>query len=337
MCSVLLRRVVVAAGTLGAATAAPSSRADPPGHAASTPDARRAAAREFARGEKAFQGGDFTLAAASFETAHRLAPHPDALWNAARAWHRAGEAAHAANDYARYLREAPPGAPDRNSATSALTQLAAKVGRIDVHAPSAESVTVDEVALAGGSFRDGAAADGAPSEVYVAPGAHVVRARFATGEREQRAVVSAGQTVSVAFDDAATEGPASPSPPPVAARSADLPPRDARGWPPWVVAAFGGLAVVAGTATVISAIDTRHARDRFLAQPTDEGLDDGRAKQTRTNVLLGITGALTVTAAATAIWLVDWRGAPARGVAVRPFAATAARDTVAGVVAAGTF
>src|SRR5580658_7681957 len=78
---------------------------------------RAEAGARFEEGTKAFDAGDFRRAAAAFEAAYRLAPNTDVLWNAARAWQRAGEAARAATLYSRYLRDAPPVAPDRGTAT----------------------------------------------------------------------------------------------------------------------------------------------------------------------------------------------------------------------------
>lgn len=113
------------------------SQDKPPGAAAAPTQADRdAAAREFARGEKAFKAGEFVLAASAFEEAYRLAPHHAPLWNAARAWHRAGQHARAANLYTKYLSEAPADAPDREGARTALAEL-------QPPAPSAPVVTPD--------------------------------------------------------------------------------------------------------------------------------------------------------------------------------------------------
>src|SRR5580692_1306830 len=63
--------------------------------------ARAQAAERFKEGSKAFDLGDFAHAADAFELAYRLAPHVDALWNAARARQRADELPRAATLYAR--------------------------------------------------------------------------------------------------------------------------------------------------------------------------------------------------------------------------------------------
>lgn len=76
-----------------------------------TEAARKEAARVFAQGEKAFAARDYALAASRFEEAYRLAPHPNAIWNDARALLRSGARAPAANAFAHYLRDAPPTRP----------------------------------------------------------------------------------------------------------------------------------------------------------------------------------------------------------------------------------
>src|SRR5579883_1186046 len=91
--------------------------------ATATAEDRRQAARDFAEGDRAFKDGDFRHAAESYERAYQRVPHYSALWNAARSWDHAGEPSRAANLYARYLREAPPRARDRNSAQRLLRAL----------------------------------------------------------------------------------------------------------------------------------------------------------------------------------------------------------------------
>ena len=48
-------------------------------------------------------------------------------------------------------------------------------------------------------------------------------------------------------------------------------------------------------------------KDKFDAARSQENLDDGKSKQTRTNILLGITGGLAVLTGVMAIALVDWK------------------------------
>ena len=311
----------------------------------------RAAQRKFSQGEAAFRAGDFSRAGDAFEAANTLAPHEDALWNAARARHRAGELARAANLYARYLREAKGGARERNRATMALAQLAAKLGRIEVQAPALDALTIDGIPVDGRSW-------------YVDPGSHIVHARLSGGDQERMPSVGAGEVLSVAFEDVEpaaptsppppeSAGPISPAPPPEAtmpealpSRPAVTPPEGPAGPPPstgglrpWVFFVAGAMTLGAGIATTVSAIDTRQARNAFDGSPSEQALSAGQSKEIRTNVLLGVTSGLALLTAVTGIWLVRWNGSPTQtGAALSRVSIGAACDARArSIVAEGAF
>ena len=296
------RWMALSAGVFLTLLAAEARAADGPA-APPTTDARKDAARKFEEGTRAFDAGDFTRAAAAFEAAYQLAPHEDPLWNAARAWHKAGETAHAATLYARYLREAPANARDRANATAALGQLATKLARIEVHL---------------GTGASDARVDGAPVDgpvVYVVPGTHVVRARSAGGDLESRQTLDAGARVSVLLAPPLAPSPApvpSPSPsttPPVSAAStsASSPPASS-GWSPVVLAIPGGATLILAGLAVWSGLQTMSTLHSFDATPTQQSLDDGRAQEVRTNVLIGAAVGTAVLTAITAAWLIDWGG-----------------------------
>ncbi|HEY4116835.1 MAG TPA: hypothetical protein VGM56_03215 [Byssovorax sp.] len=274
------------------------------------------AAAAFAEGERAYAAGDFTRAAASFERANQLAPRPDNLWNAARAWEKAGQLAAAANDYAAYLRAAPATASDRDTATRALGDLEKHLGRVDVVAPGARELTIDGKRVDAGA-------------TYVVPGGHVVAAKFDGGPASRVIEVGAGASTSVALvapvatDASPVAAPVvrasaspSPSPSPVPPSSES---KGARFAPPLVVWIGAGLTVVAGGFLVASGVDTSSARSSFDAAKqagdvasSTELLTSGQGKEARTNALVGVTAGLGALTAIAAIWFVDWRGAAAR-------------------------
>jgi hypothetical protein len=273
---------------------------------ASEPSSRVQAAQQFEEGATTFDRGDFAQAADAFERAYRLAPNTDALWNAARARQLADELPRAATLYARYLREAPADARDRNVAAALLVNLAARLGRIEVHGAGIEQLVVD----------------GRPSEddiIYVSPGAHVVRAVVAGALLQQVPVLRPGDVLGLVFEPPAPAPLVSAEPDRArqpdrsspATRAVPAPPRS-DGVSPWFVAGGGMLTGIAVATTVASGLSTLAARDAFNASPTASNLTKGQAMQARTNVLLGVSMGLGVMTTATAIWLVDWRGA-ARG------------------------
>jgi hypothetical protein len=291
---------------------APHARAEP------SADDKKAAQASFVEGQRAFRSNDYRHAAESFEEAYRRAPHYAPLWNAGRAWHRAGDLARAANLYARYLREAPPAAPDRDRALEALKELQPRIGRIDVHATDVSEVTVD------GDRVDGDA-------VYVVPGAHVVEGKTPAHETVRVAQsVAAGEGVSVALvppvasATPAVVEPATPVPPPDSQPPAtprpDAPAPAARtgakGLSPVFAIVGGVLTLAAGGVTVWSGLDTSSKKREYLDDQTQAKYDSGKAAQLRTNVLLGATGALFVATGVTAVFFTNWSGSR-EGVAVR--------------------
>ena len=147
-------------------------------------EARLEAAKAFGEGEKAFARKDYALAARRFEEAYRLAPHPNAMWNEARALRHAGERARAANAYAAYLRDAAPDARDRSEATRALDALGKELVRMKVASPGFEVVLIDDQRLE------------SPS-VYVDPGRHIVEGRAGEQVVRTEAKGDAGTTVEV--------------------------------------------------------------------------------------------------------------------------------------------
>jgi tetratricopeptide (TPR) repeat protein len=286
----------------------PSSSTD---SAPSTAPDREVAQRRFAQGQRAFKSGDFRHAAEEFEAAYAAAPHPDVLWNAARAWHRARELSRAANLYARFLREAPADSLDRNSATAALRDVSTKIARIDVVAPDFQDVRVDEQTVDG-------------STIYVTAGTHVVEGKSGGHLVRQTSTVAAGDVISVAL--VAPLGKEPPPPPntspstgmtagpaqgqtaqgqttadvgqhPVATRS--------QGWPPAVVYAAGAATLLAGGFTLWSAVDTQHARNDYNG--TQQALDDGLSKEHRTNIAIVATAVLGAFTVASAAFFVGWR------------------------------
>jgi hypothetical protein len=300
--------VGLAIGLLSPSRAAAQPPPDPaPAPAPPSAADREAAQRAFSQGQHAFKRGDFRHAAEQFEVAYAHAPHPDVLWNAARAWHRARELARAANLYARFLRDAPADARDRNSATSELRELSTKVARMDVVAPDFQDVRVDEQPLEG-------------TTVYVTPGAHVVEGRFDGRPVRQTPTVAAGDVVSIALVAPAAaapvvaQAPAATTSPAGASKDGGKDGKDAgvttasHGLPPAVVYAGAAATVVATGFTIWSAVDTEQARSHY--DGSQQALSDGLGKERRTNVLVVVSGGLGGLTLLSMLLLVDWHKHP---------------------------
>ncbi len=256
--------------------------------------AREVAQESFAQGERAFRAGDYRSAADAFERAFTAAPHPAVLWNLGRSRELGGESARAATAYAEFLRQSPPDARGRDSATRSLVTLEKNLGRIIVLGVAPNELRVDGERVVGAT-------------VYVLPGSHAVGG--ANEAHKLRSVrVSAGGQETVSFEAARP----TPTPEPVAASPRLLPPpaegsRERPAWrSPWIVAVGGALTVAGAGFVTWSGLDTEAAKRSFDEAPSASGLDDGRAAQTRTNVLLGITAGVAIVTAVYALVVVDW-------------------------------
>ncbi|MBL9022606.1 MAG: tetratricopeptide repeat protein [Myxococcales bacterium] len=277
--AILLSLVVVAA---------PRSASAQPGDPA-------VAAERFTTGEEAFEAGDFLRAAEAFEAAYAADPQPAALWNAARSFDRAGEHARAATLYQLYVREAPSDAPDRDEATRALVELGRRLGKIEIVAPSSPRLAVDGRPVRG-------------STVFVNAGTHLVEAEFGAARARREVSVEEGSTKTVLLEEPpATPSPAPPVPP--VARTAPEPERRS-GVTPWLMAPFLGTTALAGALTIASGVDTLVARGQYLDIPEDERTqrqyDDGKLKQDRTNVMIGVTAGLALVTTSVALFAIDW-------------------------------
>ncbi|HEX7601242.1 MAG TPA: hypothetical protein VF316_06535 [Polyangiaceae bacterium] len=299
-----MRPIVVAlSASIALASVLPVRHADAaPGTSSGqeSEDDRKAAAKLFGEGQKAYNAGDYQHAAESFEQAYKRAPRLAPLWNAARAWHKAREYARAANLYAKYLKLAPSNAPDRNSATAAMRDLEPRLARLEIHAASFELVTVD----------------GAPIEelddqgtaiVYVTPGAHAVEGTAHGNKAREKPDVQAGSSSSVVLQ--LPETPVVVAPVPQPQPQPQPRPEDVHsGWSPVVVAVGAGLTAVGLGLTIWSGLDTLAQRQTFESSQTQLNLDDGRAKQLRTNVFIGVTAGVAALTTVAAIFFVDWKG-----------------------------
>jgi len=244
------------------------------------------AAKRFREATRLFKLKEFRRAAELFEEAYGIAPHPDALLNAMDAYEQSGELALAAEASSRLFADFSAGSP-RVIAERRLARLAPKLGRLRI-----------EVEAGGSDLRvNGAPAR--PGDRWVDPGAHLVEARYGDETVERRIDVAAGAVAPVKL-----EAPKAAPPPP--------PPeeKDEGPWPrpihPGYFFGGVGLSVLSTSLLIWSGVDTENARTEFDANPTREGLDDGRTRQARTNVLVATTTIFATATALVGAFGVDW-------------------------------
>lgn len=257
---------------------------------------RRAAAEAYDRGSAAYLERQWGQAARYFEMADRLAPSPAALVQAVRAHQRAGNDIEAANLALRLEARHPDERAASRTAASVLREAEQRFVRVDVQCDGC-SLQIDRAVIDQTSF-------------FVEPRVtHTLTASFETGDVQQTVEGTAGSRQELSFEAPpapapSTEPAAGPTPPPDTAPPAS----DGGGGlsPVWVVA--GGV-VTLGLAGALtwSGLDALDGVDGYEADPTQERLEEGQAKERRTNVLIGATaGAAAVTLLLAA--LTDWGG-----------------------------
>lgn len=261
-------------------------------------DEKAQAAAKFKAGEKAFKRHEYGVAAKAFEEAYAIAPHPAALFNAATAHQKAGQLVRAANLCARYLRDAPEDDSRREKANALIAELMPKLGRVQVVDRGAKNVQLDGKDLES-------------ETTYVDPGDHLVSGEFGEKTVQRKLTVVAGSLVKVALDPPKKESSAAleeevEARPPAVEPQADR----AREKPlsPTLFYVGLGATLVLGGVTAWSGLDTNSAREEYDQDPTPEGLDEGRGKQRRTNVLLGATAVAGVGTAVVGLFFTNWKG-----------------------------
>jgi hypothetical protein len=237
--------------------------AEPPAAPGVVPAPERTAAREaYTAGLRASEQGEYRRAAELFAEADRLEPHAVSLRSALKAAIVAGDPLLAMGIAER---AAGRSLPDDVRELVALVQMehGPALGRIVLRCPGVDPCQ--------GSVDGGALSPGVPR--WVSPGRKDVA--LAQGTRRTRVVVSvtAGGLSVVAPPDAARRKSA------VSEAPATTPGA-------WLRTTFWvglGATSVLSAAAIASAVDTEQRHDLYLETGNDA--DEGRASQTRTNVL----------------------------------------------------
>lgn len=265
---------------------------------------RDAAATAYDRGTSAFLSHEYPRAAQWFETAYRLAPNAQALLGAIRSHERAGDLLRAGTLALRAQAFHAEDAALARQATTTLAQATPLYLRVDVTCSSTCTVELDGTVQSHTSF-------------FVTPAAeHRVIASFETGPAETTVSGAAGETRAVSL-----EAP----PAPVVAleeRTDDAPataptPGSGGGISPAFVITGAVLTAAAGGVLIWSGIDALDGVPAYQADPTAERLADGQMRETRTNVMIGVTGGLALTTLIFAI-VTDWDGDPPADAATEP-------------------
>jgi hypothetical protein len=188
-------------------TLAPASFGAPNLQAQTADDPTTVAARaRFKEGVALSEQGRYEDARAAFLQAYALKKHPDVLLNLADSCLKSNHVLEAERYFSQYLREATDAkAEKRQAAEKGRADARAKLGRIEVSAPSGTEVTID-------SDRVGTTPLDGP--VFVEAGAHTVKFKGADGATDSQSIsVLAGQQRTATFGKGGATPPATTTPP----------------------------------------------------------------------------------------------------------------------------
>ena len=274
------------------------------------PEDVQSAAAAFGEGQRAQVRGDYGQAADMFELADRSAPSAAALRSAIRNRRAAGHLARAATLARDAQRRYPADADTAALAAEVLAEATPRLASIRVTCAPACSLAIDR--------RAAGPAASTTFELFVDPGARTLVASWSGREPVTRSI----DAVAGAEQTLALEAPAIAEPEPVTepepdARSGPIdevivrpaPPPSDSGISPAFFGVSAGVTAVLGAVAIWSGVDTLDARDRYVADPTRAGYEDGVGRQWRTNGLLIGVGVLAITTVVLAI-VTDWDGAP---------------------------
>jgi len=277
-----------------------------------TPEQVRAAAEAFDLGRQSYKDGRYAEAAEQFERADSSAPSATALELAIRARDKAGDLDRAGTLASLALVLYPNDENITNIAPDVISRAGADLYELSVTCAEPCQLTDGTKVVHGTTVMQ--------RTLFLAAGTHNLRASFGEGRIESKSVdATAGAAGSIDFAPPAQEKPEPEEapPPPVASPpvdpNADEGVKKTNGLPPVVFWVGAGATVVAGGVSIWSGVDTVNnpGADRVKAECAqgDENCklyQEGRSKQVRTNILLGVTGLLGVATGVVAAVAIDW-------------------------------
>lgn len=267
---------------------------------------RECGRRAFDAGVAAFKTEDFATALEQFRRAYDIQQHPIVVFNLGLAEAKMKLPLEAVEHFEQLLQDPAADAELKTRAKAELELAQGMVASVSVEFLGSDRASPSIQLRVGEQSVSGVA----PS-IRVNPGKYHVSVRvdgkqvvsrdveLATSERFRLAVDQRGAVTTPAQAEA---------------------PRDARttgrdGLSPVWAYVGAGLTVVLGGVTLWSGLDTQSAvqdfDEREASLPESEAqnlLDEGHAKETRTNILIGATSVVGVTTLVLAAFFVDWGG-----------------------------
>jgi len=271
---------------------------------AQTAEEVREAGEAFSRGRSALKAQSYVEAAEHFEVADHKVPSHQALQMALHCRIQAEQLEQAAVLAVLGKELYPENKAIAELAGPVLKKADEQLHKVDISCSEECSLVVGTKVIHGRAAMR--------RVIYLTPGSQVVTASWSESRSAKREVEAvAGAASQLSFHAPALEKPPQITPPispnvkPIREEPKQDAPPDEGGWSPAVFWTGVGLTAVAGGLTVWSGLDTQNnpgvdavRRECGNGGPRCEELyDDGVSRQTRTNVLIGVTagiGALTL-------------------------------------------
>jgi hypothetical protein len=274
-----------------------------------TPAQVRVAAEAFDLGRQSYKDGRYAEAAEQFERADSNAPSSTALELAIRSRDKAGDLDRAGTLASLALLLYPDDENIGKIAPDVVSRAGASAFELTVTCAQPCEIADGQQIVHGNAARQ--------RTLFLSPGHHSLRAGYAGGKTETRSVDAvAGGSGSLDFNGPEAEPEVAAAPPLEPNDEPAPPPEEApksKGLPPTVVWIGAGATAVAGGVTIWSGLDTLNnpGADKVKAECAQGDTNcalykEGRSKQTRTNVLLGVTGGLALATGLIAAIAVDW-------------------------------
>jgi len=277
---------------------------------APTPAQVRAAAEAFDLGRQSYKDGRYAEAAEQFERADSNAPSSTALELAIRSRDKAGDLDRAGTLGALALSLYPDDENIAKIAPDVVSRAGAAAFELTVTCAEPCEIADGQQIVHGNAARQ--------RTLFLSPGTHSLRAGYAGGKTESKSVDAvAGGSGSLDFGGPKVEAETPAEAPPPEPKEEPPPPAEeepkSKGLPPTVVWIGAGATAVAGGVTIWSGLDTVNnpGADKVKAECPKADTScalykEGRSKQARTNILLGVTGGLAVATGVIAAIAVDW-------------------------------
>jgi len=284
---------------------------------APSPAQVRVAAEAFDLGRQSYKDGRYTEAAEQFERADSNAPSSTALELAIRARDKAGDLDRAGTLASLALLLYPDDENIGKIAPDVISRAGASSFELTVTCTEPCEIADGQQTVHGNAARR--------RTLFLSAGQHSLRAGYAGGKTESKSVeAAAGGSGTLEFSGPAAEDVPVPVAPPEPKEEPAPPPEEApksSGLPPTVVWVGAGATAVAGGVTIWSGLDTVNnpGADKVKAECAKGDTNcalykEGRSKQARTNILLGVTGGLALATGLIAALAVDWGPASLPGV-----------------------